>query len=179
MVLLRAWRDRRRLQAAAAAGQLQGRSWQCCSSHPPHLQCIKAHPSRVADGQGLLHIQLGSAVLCQFRHATETACLHWGQPRAVIRVKLLSRSNIQHANAQVLAKCTARAAWICGAWWRLTSIIGIMRGSSKAAILIGADPVAGGVALLAKGVLGVLYPDAAPVRCAQHCTLSHKHNTLT
>ena len=35
--------------------------------------------------------------------------------------------------------------------------------TTEAAVLVGADPVARGVALLAKGVLGVLYPDASPV----------------
>ena len=32
-----------------------------------------------------------------------------------------------------------------------------------ATVLIGADPVAGRISLLAKGVFGVLYPDAAAV----------------
>lgn len=40
----------------------------------------------------------------------------------------------------------------------------ILRGdATKAAVLVGADPVARGVALLAEGVLGVLYPDAAAI----------------
>lgn len=175
VVLPQAWRDRRR-QQAAAAGQLQGRSWQCRSSHPPHLLCIKAHSSRVADGQRLLHFQLCSAISMPLQRSYRSCLLALGAAKSCHGCcRLLSRSNIQHANAQELTKCSG-AARICGARWRLTSIIGIMRGSRKAAILIGADPVAGGVALLAKGVLGVLYPDAAPVRCAQHCTLSHKHN---
>ncbi len=37
--------------------------------------------------------------------------------------------------------------------------------------VVGVDPVAVGVALLAKGVLGVLDTDAAAIRCRQHCAL--------
>ncbi len=45
--------------------------------------------------------------------------------------------------------------------WRILG-----RAAAKAAVLVGADPVAGGVALLAEGVLGVLYPNASTIRCA-------------